>query len=131
LIVVCIVVAVAIAVAYVVVVVIIIAIVIAIVVAVTISSPLLCLFDCCISAATAVVVVVILLPAPPLCANTSQFTQADTTPTRRPASRHGAMSPTWSVSCRQHGADMLACLSFLGGKIPDTTPTLPAKTSTI
>ncbi len=34
------------------------------------------------------------------------------------------MSPTWSVSCRRHGADMSACLSFCGEKIPDTTPTL-------
>jgi hypothetical protein len=52
---------------------------------------------------------------------------ADTTPTRHLRSRHGAMSPTWSVSCWRHGADMSACLSFWGGKIPDTTPTLPAK----
>jgi hypothetical protein len=126
LIVVCIVVAVAIAIAYVVIVVVIVvvAIVIAIVVAVTIPSPLPCLFDCCISAAAAVVIVIISLPAPPLCANTSQFTRADMTLTRRPASRHGAMSPTWSVSCQRPGA---ACLSFLGKKIPDTTPTLPAK----
>ncbi len=49
------------------------------------------------------------------------------TPTQRPASQHGAMSPTWSVSCRRHGADMSACLSFWGEKIPDTTPTFPAK----
>jgi hypothetical protein len=118
-----IVVAVAIAVAYVVVV------VVAIVVAVTIPSPLPCLFDCRISAAAAVVVVVVVisLPPPPLCADTSQFTRADTTPTRRPTSRHGAMSPTWSMSCRQHCADMSACLSFLGEKIPDATPTFPAK----
>jgi hypothetical protein len=114
LIVVCIVVAVAIAVAYVIVV----AIIIAIVVAITIPSPLPCLFDCCISAAAAVVVVVISLPAPPLCADTSQFTRADTTPT---------MLPTWSVSRRRHGADMLACVLFWGEKIHDTTPTLPAK----
>ena len=114
------VVAVAIAVAYVVV-------VVAIAVAVTIPSPLPCLFDCRVSTAAAVVIVVILLPPPPLCANTSQFTQADTTPTRRPTSRQGAMSPTWSMSCRRHCADMSACLSFLGEKIPDTTPTFPAK----
>ncbi len=52
---------------------------------------------------------------------------ADMTPTQRPMSRHGAMSPTWSVSCRRHSADMSACLSFWGGEIPDTTPTCPAK----
>ena len=63
----------------------------------------------------------------PTCANMSANRHADTTPTRRPTSRHGAMSPTWSVSCWQHSADMSACLSFWGGKIPDTTPTLPAK----
>jgi hypothetical protein len=114
--------AVAIAVAYVVV-------VVAIAVAVTIPSPLPCLFDCRVSAAAAVVVVVVVisLPPPPLCADTSQFTRADTTPTRRPTSRHGAMSPTWSMSCRRHCADMSACLSFLGEKIPDATPTFPAK----
>jgi hypothetical protein len=31
------------------------------------------------------------------------------------------------MSCRRHCADMSACLSFLGEKIPDTTPTFPAK----
>ncbi len=112
---------VAIAVAYVVVV------VVAIAVAITIPSPLPYLFDCCVSAAAAVVVVVISWPPPPLCADTSQFTRADTTPTRRPTSRHGAMLPTWSMSSRRHCADMSACLSFLGEKIPDTTPTFPAK----
>ncbi len=126
-----IVVAVAIAVAYIIVVVVVvvaIVIVITIVITITIPSPLPCLFDCCISTAASVVIILILLPAPPLCADTLQLTQADTTPARRPASRHGIMSPTWSVSCRRHGADMSACLSFWGGKIPDTTPTLPAKT---
>ena len=63
-------------------------------------------------------------------ADMSANRHADTTPTRHLRSRHGAMSPTWSVSCRRHGADMSACLSFWGEKIPDTTPTLPAKDST-
>jgi hypothetical protein len=103
------VVAVAIAVAYVIVV----AIIVAIVVAVTIPSPPPCLFDCYISTTAAVAIVVISLPAPPLCANMSANRHADTTPTQRPASQHGAMSPTWSVSYRRHGADMSACLSFL------------------
>ena len=62
-------------------------------------------------------------------ADMSANRHADTTPTRHLRSRHGAMSPTWSVSCRQHSADMSACLSFWGGKIPDTTPTFPAKQS--
>jgi hypothetical protein len=70
-----------------------------------------------------------LIACTPLCADMSANRHADTTPTQRPASRHGAMSPTWSVSCRRHGADMSAPTSFWGEKIPDTTPTFPAKIS--
>ncbi len=52
---------------------------------------------------------------------------AGTTPTQCPTSRHGAMLPTWSVSCQRHSADMSACLSFWGGEITNTTPKFPAK----
>ncbi len=45
-----------------------------------------------------VVVVVILLPAPPLCADTSQFTRADTTPTSATCRRQGKMSPILAPS---------------------------------
>ena len=42
-------------------------------------------------------------------------------------SRHGKMLPTWSVLAPTYRIDMSACLLCWGEKIPDTTPTLPAK----
>ena len=111
-----IVVAVAIPIAYVIVVVFIIAIVVAIVVVIKIPPPLLCLFDCCISAATTVVVVVILLPAPQLCANTTQtmsltrhqhdVRRADTVQCcRHGLCRVGNMAPTCRHVCRFGGGN--------------------------
>ncbi len=55
------------------------------------------------------------------------FVRNDTTLTRHLRSQKGPMSPTWSVLCRQHVANMSLCLSFWRKKIPDMTPTLPAK----
>ncbi len=55
------------------------------------------------------------------------FVQNDRTLTGHLRSQNSPMLPTWSVSCRQHVADMLMCLLFWRKKIPDTTPTLPAK----
>ena len=54
---------------------------------------------------------------------------ADTTSTRHLRSRHGSMSPTWSVSVPTCCGNMLACLWFLGGEIPDMMPTLPTKSN--
>ncbi len=126
-----IIVAVAITVAYVVVVVVVvIAIVVAIVIAVTIPSPLLCLFDCCISAAATGVTVVISLPAPPLCADMSQFTQADTTLTWCLTSRHGAMLPTWSMSCRATLHQHVDKSVILGGKNPQHDADISSQATT-
>ncbi len=60
-------------------------------------------------------------------ANMSGFVRNDATLTQHLRSQNGPMSPTWSVLCRRHVADMLSCLSFWREKIPDTMPTLPAK----
>jgi hypothetical protein len=52
---------------------------------------------------------------------------ADTTLTRHLRSWQGLMSPTCWCRHTDFLRDMSACLSFWGGKIPDTTPTFPAK----
>ena len=72
-------------------------------------------------------IVVLLVVFLPTCANILGNCHADTTSTWHLRSRHGLVLPTCRATCRDMSHDMSACLSFWGGGIPNTTPTLPAK----